>query len=78
MKPNKFLFIVALALAACSGQHGYVSGNKIANDTISTTIEPLADLKADRTDSVKGYWRRTGNDSVYVKGYKRRNNKNKH
>jgi len=47
---------------------------QVLTDTISGSEEPFPDLKADRTETVKGYWKRSSNgiDSVYVQPYKRK------
>ena len=67
----KYLIIFLLFLS-CAPKQTYLPQEKVETDTISTTVEPLKDLKEDRTEEVKGYWKHKGNDSVYVKPYKRK------
>lgn len=67
----KYLLILLL-LASCAAKESHLTEQQVKTDTISTSLEPMADLKADRTEEVKGYWKKNGNDSVYVKPYKRK------
>ncbi len=64
--------IILLLLFSCAPKQTYLPQEKIQTDTISTTLEPLKDLKEDRIEEVKGYWKHKGTDSVYVKPYKRK------
>lgn len=56
-------FIVALLIitivVACSNSRNqfYLTEQQVMNDTVINT-EPMPDLRAYRTDSVKGYWKK--------------------
>lgn len=66
--------ILIIFLISCSTNRYYLTEQQVLTDTINSNLHTTPNLKADRTDSINGYWRKTrqGKDSVYIKPYVRR------